>query len=247
MSYLRNIKVLFLKEIKEQLSSPLIYSLTGLFCLLIGWLFFNYLVLSKDAYNETLTVSVIMPIFGNMNFIFVLIAPLITMRAFAEEKKQSTIELLLLSDLTHVQIIMGKFFATLAVAIFMIAFTGLFPIILAISGYSDWGIIFTSYIGLIFTVACFISVGLFTSSLTNNQIFAALLSFFLIFIMMLLVLATNVSYNYIVSQILQYFSSSFHFQDFVKGVIKSYNLIYFISFIFFFFYLTNKSLDSRNW
>src|SRR3989339_904060 len=246
MNAISNIKILLFKELKDQFTSPLIYSLTGLFCLLIGWLFFNYMVLSKDYYNETLTTSVIIPIFANMNFIFVLIAPLITMRSFAEEKKQNTIELLFLSHLGPWQIIIGKFLAAWIVAIFMIAFTGLFPLVLALSGYSDFGVLFSSYAGLICTVACFVAVGIFTSSLTNNQIFAALLAFFLIFILMLLVLIMNVSYNYLLAQILQYLSSSFHFQDFVKGVIKSYNLIYFISFIFFFFYLTHESLDSRN-
>ena len=235
------------REIKEQLASPMIYALTGLFCFLIGWLFFNYLVLSKDSYSETLTASVLMPIFGNMNFIFLLIVPLITMKSFAEEKKQHTLDLLLLSKMGHYQIIIGKFISAFLICVFIISFTFVFPLILAISGYSDWGLVFSSYVGLLFIVGSFISVGLFSSSLTNNPILAALITFCTLMGMMLLALSVNISYNFIVAQIFRYFSGAYHFQSFVRGLIKSEDVIYFLSFIFFFIFMTNRSLDSRNW
>ena len=77
------IKILVKKELKDSFSSPLIYVLTGLFCFMMGWLFFNYLVQAKTLTSATMTQAVITPIFGNMNFIFVFLCPLITMRSFA--------------------------------------------------------------------------------------------------------------------------------------------------------------------
>ncbi len=235
------------KELKEQFNSPMIYVLTGLFCLLTGWLFFNYLATSRAVEDVTITSSVVMPILGNINFIFLLLVPLITMKSFAEEKKLNTIELLLLSKLSHIQIIAGKFLSSLFTCLFMIMFSLVFPIVLVLSGYQDWGILITGYLGLILSVSCFVAVGIFCSSLTNNQVFSALLTFCILMGITLLVLVANVSYNFMVSQILQYFSVSFHFEGFIKGVIKSYDLIYFITFVTFFLFMTERSLDSRNW
>lgn len=239
--------ILAKKEIKDTFTSPLIYVLGGIFSLLVGFLFFNYLLVSKEFTQQSFLQAVFFPIFGNINYIFIFFAPLITMRLFAEEKKLSTIELLLTSQLSHLQIILGKFIAAAVTVLALLGLTFLFPILLAISGYSEWSMVFSSYLGTYLTILCFLSVGLFASSLTKNQIIAAILSFSFLLGMMFLPLSGTVLNNYMVAQIFQYMSVTFHTEGFLLGSIKSYDFIFMFSFIGFFLYLTHLSLESRKW
>lgn len=245
--YVKQITVLIKKELKDSFFSPLIYILTGLFCFMMGWLFFNYLIQAKTLTTATMTQAVIIPIFGNMNFIFVFLCPLLTMRTFAEERKQSTLDLLLGSQLTEMQIILGKFISNAILVLFMLTFTFIFPLILAFSGYSDWGVVGSSYLGVLLSVMAYLSVGLFCSSLTDNQIVASLLTFCILLGSMLMVITVNATNNYLFAQIVQYLTVPFHYEGFVKGVVYSYSLIYFASHLCFFFLLTLKSLQSRKW
>ncbi|MBK24457.1 MAG: hypothetical protein CME70_10720 [Halobacteriovorax sp.] len=247
MNLLSGIWVLYKKEVKDFFFSPILYILSALFCGIIGWLFFNYLVLSKEATTATLTQAVLSPIFGNMNFIFLFMAPLLTMRCFAEEKKLNTLDLLFHSRLGNVQIILGKLFASFTAALFMLSFTLVFPVVLAISGYSDWYTVASAYLGLLLSVLCYLAVGIFASSLTENQVVSALVAFSLLLGSMLLVMSANASHNPLVGQILSYMSIPFHYEAFVRGAIKSYSLLFFLSFLGFFTFLTRESLESRNW
>jgi ABC-2 type transport system permease protein len=247
MTYIHNTVLVAKKELKDAFSSPLIYVLAGLFSLMMGWLFFNYLLQSKEMTTKTMTQWVIITIFGNINFIFIFLCPLITMRSFAEEKKQHTLDLLLRSELTEMQIILGKFISNILMIFFMLSLTFLFPLILAISGYSDWGVVGTSYLGIALSIMAYTSVGLFCSSLTDNQIVAALLTFCILLGSMLLVISVNATNNYIFALMIQYMTIPFHYEGFTKGLIRSYSIIYFLSFLSFFFLLTLKSLQSRKW
>ncbi len=245
--YLKKIGILVKKELGDAFFSPLIYILSGLFCFMMGWLFFNYLLQAKTLTTATMTQAVITPIFGNMNFIFVFLCPLLTMRSFAEERKQSTLDLLLRSELSEMQIILAKFISNLVMVLFMISFTLVFPIILALSGYSDWGVVGSSYLGVLLSIMAYIAVGLFCSSLTDNQIVASLLTFCILLGSMLMVITVNATNNYLLALIVQYMTVPFHYEGFVKGLFRSYSFIYFASFIGFFFLLTLKSLQSRKW
>ncbi len=235
------------KELKDSFASPLIYILAALFSLLMGWLFFNYLIASKELTEQTLTKTIFIPIFGNMNFMFIFLAPLLTMKSLSEEKKQHTLELLLTSNLSHLEIILAKLTSTFFMAAFMIGLTIVFPIVLAVSGYDHWGVVFSSYLGILLCVLCYLSVGLFASSLTQNQVVAAILGFSILLGMMLFVLTGNVIDNDMLGQLFQYFSVTAHYETFVSGGIKSYNIFYFLSFSGFFVYLTHLSLDARRW
>lgn len=247
MNFVKGIWILTRKEVKDSFEGPLVYILAGLFSLITGWLFFNYLMSNQELTDQTLLQTVLVPAFGNMNFIFLFLAPLITMRLFAEERKLHTLELLLGSDLSHSQIIIGKFFSSMVMTLFMLTLTLVFPVILAMSGYSNWSVVASSYLGITFCIMCYVSVGLFTSSLTENQIVAALASFCILMGIMLFVITTNATNNQLVSEIFFYISTPSHFEGFTRGVLKSYDFVYFGSFVGFFFYLTHLSLDSRNW
>lgn len=245
--YMTKIMILVKKELKDSFLSPLIYILSGLFCFMMGWLFFNYLLQAKTLTSASMTQAVITPIFGNINFIFVFLCPLITMKSFAEERKQSTLDLLLRSELTELQIIIGKFISNFVMVFFMLSFTFIFPLILAFSGYSDWGVVGSSYLGVLLSVMAYLSVGIFCSSLTDNQIVAALLTFCILLGSMLMVLSANATNNYLLALLVQYLTVPFHYEGFVKGLIRSYSLVYFVSYLGFFFLLTLKSLQARKW
>ena len=239
--------ILAKKEMKDSFSSPLIYVLSGLFSLMMGWLFFNYLLQSSQMTTTTMTQGVITPIFGNINFIFIFLCPLITMRSFAEEKKQHTLDLLLRSELTELEIILGKFISNVSTVLFMLSLTFLFPLILSFSGYSDWGVVWSSYLGIILSVMAYTFVGLFCSSLTDNQIVASLMTFCLLLGSMLMVISVNATNNYLLALVVQYLTIPFHYEGFTRGVIKSFSIVYFLSFYAFFILLTLKSLQSRKW
>jgi len=247
MSFFSGILFLLKKELKDYFFSPLIYILTGLFSGIMGWLFFNYLVGAKNLTMLNLTYSVLIPLFGNINFLFLFLVPLLSMKLFSEEKKNQTLDLLFLSNLSHSQIIFSKFFAGFFISLFILSWTMVFPLILGLSGYNDWGTVFSSYLGLLFSITAYLWVGLFCSSLTENPIIAAITTFCILLGMMLMVLTINVTNIEILNIIFQYLSTSFHYEGFVRGSIKNYNLIYILSFSGFFYFLTHKSLESRNW
>ena len=247
MIWLRGVGILLRKEIRDSFRTPFVYVLAALFGMIMGWLFFNYLAASKDLTRQSLWQSVLAPSFGNMNFIFLFLAPLITMRLFAEERKTHTLNLLLRSDLGHGQIIVAKFLSSLATVFFLLSLTLIFPTILALSGYSNWPVVLSGYGGVILCVMCYLSVGLFTSSLTENQILAALASFCALLGVMLLAVTANATHNDFLAQFFFYLSTPSHFESFVRGAFQSYDLVYFVSFLGFFFYLTHLSLDRRNW
>ena len=247
MKWLQGVGILLRKEIRDSFRTPFVYIMAALFGMIMGWLFFNYLAASRDLTEQSLLRTVLAPSFGNMNFIFLFLSPLLTMRLFSEEKKSHTLDLLFRSHLSHGQIILAKFLSALVTVFFLLSLTGIFPLILAMSGYSNWPVVLSAYGGVILCVMCYLSVGLFTSSLTENQIVASLASFCVLLGIMLLAITANATHNDFLAQFFFYFSTPSHFESFVRGAFQSYDFVYFASFVGFFFYLTHLSLDRRNW
>ncbi|MBF0361754.1 MAG: ABC transporter permease subunit [Oligoflexia bacterium] len=238
---------LYKKEINAYFFSPTAYLLSAFFIFLMGWIFFHSLLISKENYSVSLTSAIIRPIFGNMNFLFLIVIPLITMRLFTEEKRDHTIDLLLASKLTHLDIILGKFLGGFTVIFFMMLLTMIFPLILAIAGYTDWPVIITTYIGSILNAMCFLSIGIFISSITENQIVCALITFCILIFLLIISQSANVMTNFMLSQIISYFGVSSHLATFTNGTIDLSAFIYYGTFVGFFLFLTHKVLDSRSW
>lgn len=158
--------------------------------------------------------------------------PALTMRQFAEENKTGTIELLLTRPVTDLQVVVGKFLSTLLLIIIALAFTIPYYITVANLGNIDHGAVISGYIGLIFISAAYISIGIFTSSISNNQIIGFLLALAIgiLFQFMFSFIASGAR-GY-VSEILLYLSMSTHFESISRGVIDSKDIIYFLSIIF---------------
>jgi ABC-2 type transport system permease protein len=190
--------------------------------------------------------QMIRPLLLNMTVVFLFLLPLITMRTYAEEKRSGTIELLLTSPLTDVQIVAGKFLGALALYGAMLGVSLVHFALLFAFGRPEWKPLVTSYIGLLLFGGCFISLGLFISSLTRNQIIAGAATFG-VFLLLWVIDWIGQGMGPRAEAVLKYLSMTEHLDDFVKGVIDTKHLVYYLSFITFGLFLTVKSVDSERW
>jgi ABC-2 type transport system permease protein len=188
----------------------------------------------------------ITPLFLNVSVILLFTLPLVTMRTYSEEKRSGTIELLLTSPLTDMQIILGKFLGTLALYGAMLLVTVLYIALLFWFGRPEVKPILAGYLGLLLLGGCFLSIGLFISSLTKNQIVAAVITF-VTFLMLWVIdwMASDATVT--TATVLRYLSITGHFEDFSKGIIDTKHVIYYLSLITFGLFLTAKAVDTERW
>jgi len=252
---MRNILAIAGKEMRGYFSSPIAYILIGFFALLYGWFF--YVPLSffnrqsmqmAPGMGGTLNINqmLIAPMLTNATVVLLFVLPLITMRTYAEEKRSGTIELLLTSPLTDTQIILGKFFGAMGLYAAMLAVTLIHMGILFMYGNPEWKPVVTGYLGLLLMGGAFLSLGLFISSLTKNQIVAAMATFG-VFLMLWVINWIGSFVGPTAQAVLAHLSIVDHFDDFAKGVIDTKHLVYYLSFISFGLFLTAKSVDSERW
>ena len=252
---MRNIAAIAQREVNAYFVSPIAYVLIGFFALLFGWFFYVPLAFfiqqsSQMGMNPTQALNInqmlVGPTLMNTTVIMLFLFPLITMRTYAEEKRSGTIELLLTSPVTDVEIIIGKFLGAMLLYAAMLAVTMLHMAILFIFGDPEWKPIATGYLGLLLMGGCFLSLGLFISSLTKNQIVAAMATF-AVFLMLWVINWISTFVGPTTQTVLQYLSLTEHFDDFAKGVIDTKHVIYYLSFMAFGLFLTAKSVDSERW
>ncbi|MDP6984588.1 MAG: ABC transporter permease, partial [Candidatus Latescibacteria bacterium] len=189
---MRNLWAIYTKELRSYFVSPVAYVIAGVFLFLSGYLFRNILMqfnfwciqFSQRAQfmqggmpNLNLNEMVVTQFFGVMDFIWLLVVPMLTMRLLAEEKKNGTMELLMTSPISTVEILLGKFFACLTLYMTIVALTLVYCGILELYGDPDWGPIWSAYLGYLLLGGTFIGVGMLASSVTENQIVAVLLAF----------------------------------------------------------------------
>src|SRR5687768_16308326 len=252
---MRNILAIAQRELNAYFASPIGYVLIGFFALLFGWFFYVPLAFFEQQSmamgmnpNQTLNINqmLIGPTLLNTTVIMLFLFPLITMRTYSEEKRSGTIELLLTSPITDVQIILGKFLGAMGLYVAMLAVTLLYMAILFWFGNPDWRSIAAGYLGLLLMGGSFISIGLLISNLTRNQIVAGTATFG-VFLMLWIISWLGEASGPRVQAVLSYLSITEHFDDFAKGVIDTKHLVYYLSFITFGLFLTAKSVDSDRW
>jgi len=182
----------------------------------------------------------------NLPILVLFLMPAITMRTYSEEKRSGTIELLLTSPVTDFQIIMGKFLGSMGLFAAMLGVTLIHIVLLFIYGNPEWKPIVTVYLGLLLMGGCFISMGLFISSLTKNQILAYI-STFAVFLLLWVITWMGSFSGPTIDKLTQYLSIIDHFDDFGKGVLDTTHIIYYLSFITFGLFLTSKAVESERW
>lgn len=233
-----HIAVFSKKELKSFFDSPIAYIVITIFLLITGWFFFNNLFLAGQASMRDL--------FNIVPFIFMFFVPAITMRSISEERKSGTIEILVTLPVEDYQIILGKFFAGLMLICCALTLTWVYVLFLSLLGNLDLGATFAGYVGLVFLGAAYLSIGIFTSSLTQNQIVAFITSFVIIFALFTLNNVLMFMPDFLAS-FFEYLSTGYHFSNIARGVIDTRDVIYYLSLIFFFLFMAVRTLESRKW
>jgi gliding motility-associated transport system permease protein len=239
-SHLRNVWIICAKELKSYLNTPMAYVVTAIFLALSGAFFALYL--AGTNYTDTSIKGFL----SVAQYLMLLFSAVLTMRLVAEERKLGTWELLLTVPVRDVEIILGKFAGALALLAGMLALTLFFPILLFIFGDPDLGPIITSYVGLLLLGGASLAVGVFASSLTSSQLVSAVVAGGLLFALWFLGLAGSFAPGPL-GEVISYLSLSTHFPDFIRGVVDTRAVVYYVSVSAVFLFLAVRSTAADRW
>ena len=236
---MNNILAIFRKEMRSYLTTPASYIVLFVFLVLTGYFFQVSLFLINQATLDE--------IFRYIPMIYIFFVPAITMSLISKEKDNGTIETLTTFPISDTEIVIGKFLSSLVLIVIGLLFTLIHFFTIVILGENvDMGGIFCAYLGLILMGGAYSAIGVFTSTLSNNQIIAFIISFFIVFFLfivqsLLFFLPAGMA------SFFQNISSVYHFQNMGRGIIDSRNIIYFASIIAIFLKLAVTILESRKW
>jgi ABC-2 type transport system permease protein len=238
--YLKTVYYLFKKELMGYFNSPIAYIFIGVFLVVGNWLFFKYFFLMGQATMRSY--------FSLLPWIFLFLAPALTMRLWAEEKRSGTIEFLLTLPVTDWQVVLAKFFGGLIFLFLSLLASITLPFTVLSLGNADLGPIIGSYIGALFLGGSYIALGLFISSLTRNQIIAFIMGVMACFLFFIIGADfTLASAPLFIMPLMKFVGLGSHFNSIAKGVIDTKDIIYYVSFIFIFLWLNARVIESRNW
>lgn len=236
---MNKVSTLFLRDFESYFFSPIAYVVLTVFLVFSGYMFGSYM---EHPYK----IASLRPILGVIALVLLFLSPIITMRLFAEEIKGGTLETLMTDPVTDFQVVFAKFLAGFAFYVFLLIPTLVYVVILRLSSEPDMGPIWASYIGLLLLGGVFISIGLFTSSLTSNQIVAAVLS--LVALLFLWILGSwGAAPQTALGKVAKYINVIDHFETFRKGLIDTRDVFFYLSTTGLFLFLTTRTVESRKW
>lgn len=236
---MRHAWAIFRKELRIYFVSPLAYVFLGVFLFLAGMFFYLGVTMTGEA---SLRVML-----GNLSVTLLFLLPLLTMRHFAEERRSGTYELMMTAPVPLWSLLAGKWAASFALCTLLLAGTFIFPMLLAYYGEPDWGVIATSYLGLMLLCGAFVSAGLFTSSLTDEPVAAGLGGVLVLLPFWLSGTAADLVGSDALREVLRQLSFLTHIEPFTRGVVDSAEVAWFGLFTFAFLFLTWRSVESRRW
>lgn len=253
---MRNVWILCRKELRSYFASPVAYILLIMFGVIFGFFFWNILgafvvesiqsEMSGQSFPMNINELVIRPLLSNLSVINLFFIPLITMRLFAEEKRTGTIELLATSPVRDIEIIIGKWLASVLLYACLLLFTAVNFAFLFIYGHPDWKPLLVGYLGIFLLAGALLAIGTFISSLTKNQIIAGAVTFGVC--LLLYVFGWVSGYETATwARVLSYLSIGTHIESFEKGVVDSKDAIFFVTLIFLGLFFTARSLESLRW
>ena len=253
---MRNTWVIFQKELNSYFVSPIAYLLLTMFAIIFGYFFWvsvaimNQYSLQAQMSGQATPISVneivIRPLLSNIGVIGLFFIPMISMRLFAEEKRQGTIELLATSPIRDIEIVLGKWLSAVALYGVMLLFSAINLSFLFRYGNPDWKPMAIGYLGLLLQAGGLLAVGTFISTLTRNQIVAGAATFGVC--LLLWVLEWPAGFETATwAKVLAYLSVVTHVDSFSKGVLDSKDAVYYVSLIFLGLFLTSRSLESLRW
>jgi len=236
--YLKTVFTLFKKELMSYFNSPIAYVFIAVFLVAGNWLFFKTFFVYQQATMRGY--------FSFLPWMFLFLAPAITMRLWAEEKKSGTVEFLLTLPVTDWQVVLAKFFSALIFMFISLILTITVPITIAFLGNLDIGTIIGSYLGALFLGGSYLALGLFISSLTKNQIIAFILG--LVACFAAFIIGSDfvlISAPAAIAPTLKFLGLGSHFNNIAKGVIDTKDIIYYLAFIFLFLWLNVRVVEKR--
>jgi ABC-2 type transport system permease protein len=253
---MRNIWTICRKELGSYFVSPIAYLLLTMFGLIFGFFFWNalsYFViegmemqLRGEAVAMNLNEQIIRPLLSNVGVLGLFFIPMITMRLFAEEKRSGTIELLVTSPVRDIEIILGKWFAAVALYACLLLFTALNLSFLFVYGKPDWKPLAVAYLGLLLQGGLLLALGTFISTLTRNQIVAGGATFGICLLLWVLEWVSGYE-SATWATVLAYLSVITHFDSFARGVLDSKDIVFYLSGIFLGLFATSRSMESLRW
>ena len=228
------------RELYAYFGSPIAYVVAAAFTFLCGLLFVGGVARMQDATLQS--------VFGSLSIVLIFIAPVLTMRLLSREQDQGTIELLLTAPVRDWEVVVGKFLASFLYYLGMIAVTGLYVVVLVAFGNPDLGTIGASYLGLALLGAGLLALGTFASSLTGNQVVAAVVGVVGSVSLWLLDIVSGLGiFGQTGGEVISFLTPSGHYYTFLDGVIDTRDLVYYFSFAFVFLFLAGRVLESRRW
>jgi ABC-2 type transport system permease protein len=253
---MKNIWVLYRKELKSYYSSWIAYLLMAFFAVVFGYFFYAATAIFVSRSMQSMMMGqgmpmdmnewIIRPLLMNVSVIGLFIIPMITMRLFAEEKRTGTIELLMTSPVRDYEMIVAKWLAALTLYASILAISAVNLTYLFAYGKPDWKPILVGYLGLLLQGGCLLAIGTFISTLTRNQIIAVGATFAVC--LLLWVFDWVTAYDTTTwAKVLSYISVVTHFETFAKGVLDTKDAIFYVSMIFFGLFLTARSMESLRW
>lgn len=237
---MRNIWTITWRELKAYFVSPVAYVVSALFLVAMGYLFSLILINSQDASMRGT--------FTNMTFVLLLFAPALTMRLLAEEQRLGTIELLLTAPVHDWQVVLGKFLSSVILfATMLLGPTLYYVLVLNVFGKPDMGPIATGYLGSLLLGASFLAIGVFSSSLTQNQVVAYFAGLVILILLWVADAAGGIAGPGAVSEALRYLAITRHFEDFFRGVMDTIDMVYALSVIAVALFAATQVLQTRRW
>lgn len=242
---MRNTLAIAWKEIRAYFTSPVAYVVALIFIALAAYFFVRSVdsILTGANFPEASLRETLEQI---SIFILPWLAPVLTMRLLAEEQKIGTIELLLTSPVRDWEVVIGKFLAAMTFFLATLSLTLWFVLMLFWRGNPESGPLLSGYLGMILYGGAALSIGLLASSFTSNQIVAAVISLGILVLLTFLEVAAD-QVTGVTSVIVGQLGTTSHFDDFVRGIIDTSNIVYYISIIVIFLFLTVRSLETRRW
>jgi ABC-2 type transport system permease protein len=235
---MRSLWVIAKRELYAYFISPIAYLVAAAFLFLCALFFLGGVTRWQDATLESM--------FGSLSIVLIFVAPVLTMRLLSREQDVGTIELLLTAPVRDWEVIAGKFLASFLYYLGLVAVTGLYLIVLVAYGDPDLGTIGAGYLGLVLLGAEMLALGLFTSSLTRNQVVAAVVGVVASVSLWLLDLIGEI-FGQKVGDLISYLTPSDHYYNFMDGIVDTRDLVYYISGTFVFLFLASRVLESRRW
>jgi len=253
---MKNIWIIFTKELRSYFVSPIAYLLLTMFALIFGFFFWvavqSFVVygMQEQMRGEMMPMNVneqiIRPLLSNASVLGLFFIPMITMRLFAEEKRSGTIELLTTSPVRDIEVILGKWLAAMTLYICMLFFTALNFAFLFRYGNPDWKPLAIGYLGLLLQAGCLLAIGTFISTLTKNQIIAGAATFAVCLMLWIFEWVSGFE-TAAWAKVLSYLSVTVHFESFARGVIEVKDVVYYTTLILFGLFLTSRSMESLRW